>query len=103
LDSGATENYFCDAHMFDTYSRINKKVVVADGREIRAKGVGKLRLPIRGHTIELEATHVPALSANLLSVGKLTEAGYEVTFSQDSCNIKQQGTVIADVTLRSGT
>jgi hypothetical protein len=81
LDSGATENYFRDAHMFDTYSRINKKVAVADGHEIRAKGVGKLRLPIRGHTIELEATHVPALSANLLSVGKLTEAGYEVTFS----------------------
>jgi hypothetical protein len=103
LDSGATENYFRDAHMFDTYQRSNKKVVVADGRKIRAMGVGKVRLPVRDHTNIVEAIHVPGLNAKLLSVIKLVDAVYEINFLPESCSIKRQGTVIADVVPQGGT
>jgi hypothetical protein len=66
-------------------------VRTAGSEKIKSKIIGKAIIPLREHgTIikildAMACRFVPGLRKNLLSVARLTEQGYEVTFVKDTC------------------
>lgn len=76
-------------------------VTLADGNEaaVSGKGSGTLMCldEIRNqHEVKLtEVLHVPSLDAHLVSVGRLTEKGADVLFTQNTCKIMKNDKVIA--------
>jgi hypothetical protein len=78
----------------------NKKVVMANNDVISAAGHGPIhvRIPFNGRVTAgtfHDVLYVPDLSANLLSVSKLTEAGMHLSFQGQYCIIRsKEGHVI---------
>lgn len=65
------------------------EIKAANGGVMKVNGMGKTTLKINHNEIEVsDILHVPSLSVNLLSVGKIVELGNTVTFNKNNgCTI----------------
>ena len=74
IDSGATDHMIGSSQLFSSYSPFagNKKIKIADGSLSVIASMGSVIIPpiLTLHKV----LHVPNLSCNLLSIGKLTSA-----------------------------
>jgi len=93
IDSGATTHMAKDKDsLCDLDLSVHLPISVADDSEIKSEGVGKAILKFKDCNPKNVKTatnvlYVPNLSANLLSVSKMTEKGYNVVFDRESCKI----------------
>ena len=103
LDSGATQVYSPDHSKFSNYRTINRDITTADGRTVKAIGVGDLEIELpngskRTKTVFERAVHAPGLAFTLISISRLDKAGYLVTFNKGMCTIKNpKGRTIATI------
>ncbi|GLV49856.1 hypothetical protein CBL_20985, partial [Carabus blaptoides fortunei] len=82
----------------------NKPLNLANSGSTQIEGVGEINLAIQhGKTVRSaklsKVLHVPDLRTNLMSVSKITDNGYEVTFKKNSAFVKNANgdvTLIAD-------
>lgn len=98
LDCGATSHMFCDKSFFVTYkpSGSCETITVGDACNIPVAGHGSVWfrsiLPKGFHTITLVgALHIPALAANLVSLGKLQREGASVTSFSGGLSVSLKG------------
>lgn len=91
VDSGASKHMCCDKKIFNSLQSCkNVNVVIASGAKIPAVGIGNVSLCVsdsgRRLNVDLhDVLFVPDIKTNLISVKKITERGYSVTFSGDKC------------------
>jgi hypothetical protein len=83
IDSGSGRHMFNDPKWFSTlntstFPKVN--IVVADGRSVESKGVGEVRF---NELTLKECLYIPMLSQNLISVGQLTDDGFQVSFDTE--------------------
>jgi hypothetical protein len=95
VDSGASRDYSPDREKFSNYRAIDRDITTADGRVVKAIGMGDLHitLPNRSKTTAFtfkNAVHSPDLAFTLISVRRLDIAGYTVTFSKGMCEISNK-------------
>lgn len=94
IDSGASNHMCGDENMFKSLERGSfGEIVVASGKEIYAKGKGEIVLKIGKENEEIEITlidvlFVPEITANLISVKKITEKGISVIFNGNTCVLR---------------
>jgi transposase InsO family protein len=105
IDSGASQHLCRTREWFASYEPITgKSVVVANGVLIPAIGRGDIHVLISlGGRVEpgvfRNVLHVPGMDYNLLSVGKMTEAGLHLSFHGEDCLVRSNsGHVIARAT-----
>jgi hypothetical protein len=90
LDSGATSHMTGDLNFFESLNQCDEKLSMADGRKILVKGRGHGSLANESSKVQLkDVLYTPDLKCNLMSVSKIVDAGYEVNFRQDGCEITQ--------------
>ncbi|KAH0686950.1 hypothetical protein KY284_017503 [Solanum tuberosum] len=93
VDSGATDHMTSLSHLFISYSPCPsyKKITIADGSVITVVGQGDISL---GKSLILkDVLHIPKLSANLISIQKLTkDSKCQVTFFPSYCLFQEQNT-----------
>ena len=93
LDSGASSHLIHDLNDFyeisvDTCGTLN--LANDTSTKITGKGTGLLTANVLGNKKSVtltNASHVPDLRTNLLSIGKITDRGYDVIFRQKSADI----------------
>lgn len=95
LDSGATCHVSCKRENFIEFDGTHsEKVSVANGQEVRASGRGKVAVVlVNGNSTTAKVTiedvlYVPSIGGNLISVKRLTEKGFKVEFSGNTCEIR---------------
>lgn len=90
IDSGATA-YICnDVSYFEMVNELKykKEVLVANNETVNVEGIGRVRINVSNRGISLrEVNYVPRMCANLLSVRRITESGYNVLFTQGRCEV----------------
>lgn len=102
LDSGATSHMTNDRSIFCEFdSQCNSSIVVANGNKVECIGKGKVILSLfgRDHLITLhDVLLVPSLDSNLISVSKLIDKGFAVTFDSLGCYLDkdEERLLIAD-------
>ena len=92
IDSGAADHMCQSKDAFESYSTMQKKVYMADGKHTMAIGIGSVVLHVvqpqgTGKITVTNVLHTPELSANLLSVSCLTTKGASVEFKAMTCNV----------------
>ena len=99
VDSGATKHMGNDKEQFDELTPLEKpeKIKVGDGYYVEAtmQGNVKLNLLVNGKVKMCTLRNVlyaPELSYNLLSVARATDAGKQVSFDDNGCEIKTKRT-----------
>ena len=103
IDSGATRYYCPDRSKFFNYKAIQRRITTADGRTLKAIGSGDLHLELpngSGKTkiVFKNAIHAPDMAFTLISISRLDEAGYSVTFNKRMCTVKNpKGKTIATI------
>jgi hypothetical protein len=95
VDSGASRHYSPDREKFSNYQTIDRDITTADGRLVKAIGMGDLHLDLPNGSKRTAftfkgAVHSPDLAFTLVSVRKLDTAGYTVTFGKGMCEIKNK-------------
>ncbi|KYN16081.1 hypothetical protein ALC57_11670 [Trachymyrmex cornetzi] len=86
-----------------TISENNTTVSLADGSSVGTAGIGNGSLVCRIsnnrlQTIELKnVLYIPQLNGGLISVRKITEQGYQVTFKENTCHIDQGHRAVARI------
>ena len=67
----------------------NLEIVLGDNMKYPVKGVGNVSLKLnQGNTIHLQdVLYVPNLKKNLVSISKMENKGYKVTFSDGKVHI----------------
>lgn len=99
LDSGCTLHLTGKAELLKGLVACDKKIVLADGRNISATavGTGMLKVTKKDGTqnmVKIEKVFfVPGLARNLLSVRRIAEKGFSVQFSSNVCVIKKEGSI----------
>ena len=93
LDSGATNHICCLRYKFSKIKPYNSTIKVGDGRKLKVEGIGEVNLKIQSNNgiiiLQLQQVlFVPKLSTNLLSIGKLTQKGYNLVFNREMCVIR---------------
>ena len=108
-DSGASRHMSPYRDHFENYAPIAPKAITAaDKRHFQAIGKGDLQIKIlNGHsttTILLkDVLHCPDMGLTLVSVGKITAAGYKVIFRGLTCRIyDSKDKVIGQINARNG-
>jgi len=86
---------------------IESTVMIANNERLNAisKGKAKINMTIQGQrkTINIEEVlHVPKLATNLLSVSKIAEKRFTLTFNKNGCLRDTGGNVVATATLQGG-
>ena len=76
LDSGATQHIFKNNTYFDSYSPCVMHIIVANGGQVDGIGVGSI-----GSLYPVY--HTPAFKLYLISISKLVQLGYDVSFNDD--------------------
>lgn len=109
VDSGAS-SHMCSSRQF--FSEFNSKgtgfVQLADSSkksEVKGIGSGILNCIIDNKVIKVkvrDVLYVLSFGSNLLSVKKLNEEGFEVTFKDNNCKIIKSGRVVACARLGKG-
>jgi hypothetical protein len=95
--------YSPDRDRFTNYRTITRSITAADGRELKAVGMGDLEmeLPNGSGSTKMrfeQAIHAPEMAFTLISISRLDKAGYKVTFEKGMCKIMNpKGHVIATV------
>ena len=91
IDSGASQ-HLCSTRetlIKGTYYPIAHQCIeIADGSRIKAVGKGDIQI---GDLRLIGVLHVPQVGGNLVSVGRLIDCGYEVSFEAKQCTIFQDG------------
>lgn len=107
LDSGSTSHMCSDQNKFSDMSKVDNGFLQLASTQhttsIDGKGLVKIDFD-KNNTVNLPNTlFVPNLSANLLSVGKITDSGYNVTFTKDKADIiDAEGNTIFQATRTNG-
>lgn len=101
LDSGATNHICCQKNMFKAIKHYNSVIKVGDGREVKVKGIGTVKLKIwtKNQVLNFnisDTLFVPDLSVNLISIVKLSKKGYEVIFKKDKFQIVFEDLLVAE-------
>lgn len=104
IDSGCTSHMCNNKNLFVSMdTSFTSKVTVADNNVLQCKGKGCVTVYVDKCSRIIEnVLFVPNLSANLLSVSKLTDKGYSVIFNNDKCHIKNKNEVLASASHRDG-
>lgn len=101
IDSGCTKHMASSTTSLGWWNPCTEKVTLADGKTVMAKGIEQGRIigrGLEGTSLEIrvkELLFVPGLSANVLSVSRITDEGYSVRFGPNDCCIMDGETVIA--------
>ena len=101
VDSGASCHMTNDREFFTTLVGTNSEVYLANGSTVKVAGIGEgwitCRLPDNGFQKILiqEVLYVPELDCGLLSVRKITELGFRVTFEKNFCSFYEGRKVVA--------
>ncbi|CAH2091010.1 unnamed protein product [Euphydryas editha] len=97
IDSGCTSHMCNNKNLFTSMdTSFTSNVTVADNNILQCKGKGYVTVYVNKCSRIIEnVLYVPNLSANLLSVSKLTDKGYSVIFNNDKCHIKNKNRVLA--------
>ena len=93
VDSGASRDYCPDRSKFTNYKTVERKITTADGRSMKAVGMGDLHIELpngsrKTKTIFKNAIHAPEMAFTLISISRLDKAGYSITFYKGMCTIK---------------
>ena len=104
IDSGASYHMCCERDVFLTYKKLtNSTVKLGDGRTVSAAGEGIVKLKVHradGNEVTLKLhrmLHVPEMSVNLLSVKNVTDRGFRLMFTENSCQIQTEcGKIVAE-------
>ena len=108
IDSGASQVYSPDSSKFANYKLINCSITTADGRQLKAVGMGDLKIDMpNGLKMTMmtfkNAIHAPQMAFTLISISRLDKAGYQVTFKKGMCAIfNPKGQVIAMIPHSNG-
>src|SRR6202161_3912155 len=103
VDSGASNDYSPDRTKFSNYKEIDRDITTADGRIVKAIGMGDLHLELPNGSkttkvIFKNAIHSPTMAFTLLSISKLDTSGHKVTFYKQMCTIQDsKGNTIARI------
>ncbi|MBW0535166.1 hypothetical protein O181_074881 [Austropuccinia psidii MF-1] len=77
LDSGATDSMFNQLSYFVNFSESPRTIVLANGSQITAKGIGTVKIELPHSHLEVQNTlYCPELSNCLLSMGTLLKNHY---------------------------
>lgn len=100
LDSGCLMHLTGKAELLKGLVSCKRKIVLADGREIFARGIGTGKLTVNRENgkqvIPIKnVLFVPGLIGNLLSVSCIVEKGFSVSFKTEECVIMKENDVIA--------
>ena len=102
IDSGASTHICAQRSSFSSLRQLEQRIHIniADGRAIRALGIGDISLDVLCGTewisnIFKDVLFAPDLKMNLLSVSRLTNDGLIVSFFDDHCHIKMQDRMVA--------
>ena len=90
--------------VFLTYKKLKHSTVkLGDGRTVNAAGEGIVKLKVHhadGKEVTLKlhrVLHVPEMSVNLLSVKDVTDRGFRLMFTENSCQIQtESGKIVAE-------
>ena len=94
MDSGASRHYCPDHDKFENFQPISgQNITTADGRTLRALGVGDVCIEHpngakQTKAILKEAVYAPDMAFTLISVSQLDDAGSSVIFRKGMCIIK---------------
>ncbi|XP_071739399.1 uncharacterized protein [Rutidosis leptorrhynchoides] len=89
IDSGCTTHMTGNKDFFTKYTEDNGGDVIFGG-DVRGKIVGKRNITNYKITLE-DVLHIKNLSFNFLSVGKICDKGYNMTFTKSSSHITKDG------------
>ena len=92
LDSGATSHMAHDGVKSNFKPAKNRNVTIADGETMKVIGTADVKL-ISGITLT-KALIIPSLKWNLISVSKLTQNGFNVTFGSKQAEVLKDNKVI---------
>lgn len=96
VDSGASAHYCNNRDWFRTFKGIPaKKITLGDNHFIQATGIGDIpiKVVVDNHIrngIVTNVLYVPDMGYNLLSVFKLVQSGFKVSFFDDHCLISDK-------------
>ena len=81
MDSGASQVYSPDCSKFANYRMVNRSITTADGRKLKAIGMGDLdmELPNGLKTTIMtfkDTVHAPDMAFTLISISRLDKSGY---------------------------
>ena len=108
IDSGASSQMSSNRDLFKYYEEVNNsEIVLADKRVVYAIGKGTIYINCKTPSGEVvrpikDVLHVPDLGINLFSVSKVTGKGFQVSFYDDKCIIKCDGTIVAQAYREGG-
>ena len=103
IDSGASTDYSPDRSKFSNYREIEKDITTADGRILKAVGMGDLHLELPNGSKQTQVTfknaiHAPDMAFTLLSISKLDKSNHKVIFHKQLCTIiNPKGLTIAKI------
>ena len=92
IDSGASEVYCPDREKFANYKQIDWSITTANGRKLKAIGMGDLEIDLPNgskvtKTMFKDAIHAPDMAFTLIAINKLNKARYKVVFHKSTCTI----------------
>jgi len=109
VDSLANRHYCPDRSKFRNYHPIKgTDITTVDGRRLKAVGIGDVYIQLpngSGHTKSLlrNTIHAPDMAFTLISVSKLDEAKFSVSFDKGICTIKNPtGVMMAKIPCADG-
>ncbi|CAF0876109.1 unnamed protein product [Brachionus calyciflorus] len=86
--------------MFKTLKTHYSTIKVGDGRPLKVHGIGDIhsQINLKGQLKKIkikDVFFVPDLSVNLISIGKLSQKGYQIIFDKESCRIMFKDVLMA--------
>ena len=95
IDSGASQHMCCVRDLFHNYKELATAEIVrlANNTTISGIGIGNViweDTHLNKITTITNVLFVPDLSQNLISVKKITQAGYKVEFLGSTCKVSSQ-------------
>src|SRR5271168_194580 len=97
IDSGASFHFTPHREWFCEYEKYDGgDVFLGDDRKARIIGRRKVKLKLQGGRVRTlpGVLHIPALARNLISVGKLDDAGVKTVFEKDTCKMVRGALVL---------
>jgi hypothetical protein len=92
LDSSASHHITPNRNWFIQYTRIEEPERVYLGNNTYCDVIGKGSITVQLPNGQIrsinEVLHVPDLRTNLISVGKVTDSGYDIAFNSNECVIR---------------
>lgn len=105
VDSGASCHIAQDKKLFyeiDCNSR-SQSISVANGNCSQSQGKGVCKIKTNSATLNVTDVYfVPDFNSNLLSVRKITEKGYRVSFYDKECIIEKNCKIVCKASLKNG-